>query len=134
MAATGCSENSVDEALHPRLQAASSRHNRELLPAMCLGILQVVQVTLRMVRLLVNNELQRMWKEAVVASFGVCPGICLRNTRKPIADMFKYSVSLSPGSNRTCPEHESFGDVTSSVYGGDAEPAPHIFIGGKAGL
>jgi hypothetical protein len=33
-------------------------------------------------RMIVNNELERMWKEAVVAQLRYYPGICLEGLRK----------------------------------------------------
>jgi hypothetical protein len=33
-------------------------------------------------RMIANNELERMWKEAVVAYLRHCPGICLERLRK----------------------------------------------------
>jgi hypothetical protein len=52
-----------------------------------------------------NNELERMWKEAVVAQY--YPGICLEGMRKTMKNLIEDSQSLGQDMKQRPSEYEA---------------------------
>jgi hypothetical protein len=52
---------------------------------------------------MVNDELERIWNEAVWSNLTYYPGICLKELRKTTKDFSQYSLSLGRNLNPEFP-------------------------------